>query len=66
MLRFEGVDHAAMVFVDGTRVAEHEGVFLPFEVDVTEHVASGAEHLLAVVILPAPRRVSRRSDRRAG
>ena len=49
MLSFEGVDHAATVFVDGERVTEHEGVFVPFDVSVP-----AGEHLLAVVVHPAP------------
>ena len=49
MVEFEGVDHAATVFVDGARVAEHEGMFLPFAIQVEP-----GEHLLAVVVHPAP------------
>lgn len=48
-VRFEGVDHAATVFVDGDQVAEHEGMFTPFEVQVP-----AGEHLLAVVVHAAP------------
>jgi beta-mannosidase len=50
VLEFAGVDHAATVFVDGEEVASHEGAFTPFRV----HVGPG-EHLLAVVVHPAPR-----------
>jgi beta-mannosidase len=39
--------------VDGRRLARHEGVFVPFDVDLSEF-ADGAEHLLAVVVHPAP------------
>ncbi|HZT91308.1 MAG TPA: glycoside hydrolase family 2 TIM barrel-domain containing protein [Gaiellaceae bacterium] len=54
LLRFGGVDHACTVLLDGEVVAEHEGMFTPFEVGV--HVrADGREHLLAVVVHPAPR-----------
>ena len=49
VIRFEGVDHAATVFVDGQEVAEHEGAFTPFEVELDE-----GEHALAVVVHPAP------------
>ena len=48
-LRFDGVDHEATVFVDGEEAARHTGAFTPFEVDVPE-----GEHLLAVVVHPAP------------
>jgi beta-mannosidase len=48
-LELPGVDHAATVFVDGEQVAHHEGAFTPFTVDV-----GPGEHLLAVVVHPAP------------
>jgi len=48
-IRFDGVDYAATVFVDGEEAASHEGLFAPFEVDLAE-----GEHLLAVVVHPAP------------
>jgi hypothetical protein len=48
-LRFHGIDHAATVFLDGEQVAEHASTFRPLEVPV-----DGGEHLLAVVIHPAP------------
>ena len=49
VLRFDGVDHAATVFLDGEEVASHEGAFTPFEVEVPP-----GEHLLTVVVHPAP------------
>lgn len=49
VLEFGGVDYAATVFVDGVEAAHHEGMFTPFEVGV-----SAGEHLLAVVVHPAP------------
>ncbi|HEX3805943.1 MAG TPA: glycoside hydrolase family 2 TIM barrel-domain containing protein, partial [Gaiellaceae bacterium] len=52
-LRFEGVDFACTVLVDGREVAAHEGLFAPFDVDVSVF-ADGAEHLLAVVVHPSP------------
>jgi beta-mannosidase len=52
-LRFGGVDYACTVLVDGREVARHEGLFRPFDVDLTE-VADGGRHLLAVVVHPAP------------
>ena len=54
VLRFQGVDHDATVLVDGREVARHSGMFLPFEVDVTDAVADGGSHLLAVAVHPAP------------
>ncbi|GHH75943.1 beta-mannosidase [Streptomyces sulfonofaciens] len=54
VLRFEGVDHEATVLVDGAEVARHTGMFVPFEVDVTDVLADGGSHLLAVAVHPAP------------
>jgi beta-mannosidase len=54
VLRFGGVDYAATVLVDGTVVARHEGMFTPFDVDVTAGLQDGGEHLLAVVVHAAP------------
>jgi beta-mannosidase len=53
-LWFEGVDFRATVVVDGEPVATHEGMFVPFEVDVSAALGSGGQHLLAVVVHPAP------------
>jgi beta-mannosidase len=41
------------VVVDGRELARHESMFRSFDVDVSEF-ADGAEHLLAVVVEPAP------------
>ena len=54
ILRFDGVDHECTVLVDGEEVARHVGMFTSFDVDVSAY-ADGAEHLLAVVVHPAPR-----------
>jgi beta-mannosidase len=53
VVRFEGVDYACTVLVDGHELARNEGLFRPFEVDVGSF-ADGEEHLLAVVVHPAP------------
>jgi beta-mannosidase len=53
LLRFAGVDHTCTVLVDGDVVAEHAGMFAPFDVDVRAY-ADGRERLLAVVVHPAP------------
>jgi beta-mannosidase len=52
-LRFDGVDYACTVLVDGRELARHGSMFRPFDVDVSTF-ADGAEHLLAVVVHPAP------------
>jgi beta-mannosidase len=53
-LRFDGVDHGARVYVDGALVARHEGMFVPFEVDIGEQLRREGEHFLAVLVEPAP------------
>jgi beta-mannosidase len=49
VVRFEGVDHAATVFLDGDEAARHEGAFTAFDVAVP-----AGEHQLAVVVHAAP------------
>jgi beta-glucuronidase len=49
MLRFGSVTHRAVVWVDGTHVAEHEGGYTPFEADVTDVVDPGAQHRITVL-----------------
>ena len=46
VLDFDGVDHSASVFQDGEQVCEHEGGFMPFQVDVTPLVGAGGSRML--------------------
>jgi len=48
LLHFDGAMNVADVYLDGTRVGGHLGGYLPFVVDITPHVVSGANHVLAV------------------
>ncbi|MFZ1933280.1 MAG: glycoside hydrolase family 2 TIM barrel-domain containing protein [Thermoguttaceae bacterium] len=48
-LRFDGVYSGAEVWVNGHRLAYHEGGFTPFEIDVTDAVHAG-ENLLALKV----------------
>lgn len=41
LLHFEAVDHACAVYVNGMRVGEHEGGYLPFCFDVTDALEVG-------------------------
>ncbi len=41
LLHCNAVDHAATVWVDGHRVADHEGGYTPFTADITDAVAPG-------------------------
>ena len=50
VLRFGSATHRAVVWVDSTQVAEHEGGYTPFEADVTDVVRPGAAHRVTVVV----------------
>jgi beta-mannosidase len=52
-LEFDGIDHAASVYLDGERIARHEGMFVPLVVEVSGRLGRG-EHSLSVVVDPAP------------
>ena len=46
---FEGVMIAATVFVNGKQVKEeHRGGYVPFSIDITDHVNFGSDNVLAV------------------
>lgn len=53
-LVFEGVDHAATVLIDGEVLAHHEGSLSAFVIDATDALRAPGDHLLAVVVHPAP------------
>ncbi|MFE9751167.1 sugar-binding domain-containing protein [Saccharothrix saharensis] len=48
LLEFEGVRQAATVFVNGMQVGLYENGVAPFGFDITDHVVSGAENVIAV------------------
>lgn len=50
VLRFDAATHRAVVWVNDTLVAEHEGGYTPFEADLTEVVAPGDEARITVVV----------------
>ena len=47
-LRFGAVDDRADVWVNGTKVAEHDGGYTPFEADVTDALNDGGENLVVI------------------
>lgn len=54
-LRFKAVDYIAEVFVNGIFVGRHEGLFAPFEFDITDTLrAEGRQLLLVRVINDSP------------
>jgi beta-galactosidase len=48
LLRFEGAMNVAEVWLDGERLAQHLGGYLPFTLDLSDRVRPGADHVLAV------------------
>lgn len=50
VLRFDAVNFEATVFWNGVRITVHSGGLLPFEADVTDHVAWGAANTLHVLV----------------
>ncbi len=48
ILHLDSVDYRATVWIDGNLVGAHEGGHVPFEIDVTDALAEGDEHLLVV------------------
>jgi beta-mannosidase len=53
-LCFQGVDFGSQVFLDGEPLGRHEGMFDPFEFEVSGRLRPGARHELAVIVEPAP------------
>lgn len=53
-LRFDGVDYACAVYLNGQSLGEHEGMFTPFEFDVSSHLRYGNENILMVLVLHKP------------
>ncbi|MCR2801781.1 glycoside hydrolase family 2 TIM barrel-domain containing protein [Microbacterium sp. zg-Y818] len=54
ILRFDAVNHHARVELNGTLIGEHEGAWLPFELDATSALCGGA-NLLRVTVSYPPR-----------
>lgn len=49
-LHFEAVDYIAKVYLNGNFIGAHEGLFAPFEFDVTDEVLPDAENVLLVQV----------------
>ena len=48
VLHFAGVSYRATVYLNGHKIASHEGSFTPFEVDVTDFLSSDGKNFLVV------------------
>lgn len=51
-LQFETVEGNAEVFVNGKEVRRHEGMFVPFEADITDALTPDGEQVVAVRVTP--------------
>ncbi|MCD2136398.1 beta-glucuronidase [Salinicoccus halitifaciens] len=49
ILRFGSVTHHAEVYLNGKKITQHKGGFLPFEVAVNEHLENGQNRLTVAV-----------------
>ena len=49
-VRVDAATHSGVVFVNGQKVAEHVGGYMPFEADITDLVAAGEEALLTIAV----------------
>lgn len=49
-LRFEAATHRATVYVNGNRLFFHEGGFLPFQVNITDHVKYNSNNQVVVML----------------
>lgn len=50
LIRFGAATHRAVVYVNGTKITEHQGGFLPFVVEVTDHVTFDSYNKLVVKV----------------
>jgi beta-mannosidase len=53
-LRFDGVDYACSVYLNGKKLGKHEGMFTPFEFDITRRVHFAQPNNLIVVVEHKP------------
>lgn len=53
LLHLDGVDYACSVYVNGSKVAEHEGAYLPFEMDIAHLLREEGNELLVCVYDPS-------------
>ena len=50
MLRCDAVSHYAKIYLNGELICEHEGGFLPFEVEITDKLQDGCDNLLTIAV----------------
>ena len=64
ILHFEAVDYACACYVNGVRVGEHVGGYLPFSFDVTEALRAGENELALCVFDPSDEGVQLRGKQK--
>ncbi len=50
VLRCAAVTHFARIYLNGELICEHQGGFLPFEVEIGAHLKSGEDNLLTIAV----------------
>ena len=50
MLRCDAVSHYTKIYLNGELICEHEGGFLPFEVEITDKLQDGCDNLLTIAV----------------
>lgn len=53
-LVFKGIDYHAHICLNGERIGEHEGMYAPCVLDITDRVRPGEENHLVVILENAP------------
>lgn len=68
LLHFGAADQTATVYVNGHKVGEHIGGYLPFSFDITAHIHDGENHLRVEVTDPLDRDLpyGKQTDNRGG
>lgn len=64
ILHFEAVDWACSVWVNGSKVAEHTGGYMPFSCDITDALRDGANVLRVQVFDPSEKGTQLRGKQR--
>jgi beta-glucuronidase len=49
-VRVDSATHSGVVFVNGVKVAEHSGGYMPFSADITQHATAGQELVLTIAV----------------
>jgi len=53
-LTFKGIDYSAQIYLNGKKLGNHEGMYLPFEAIINDYVDVEKENILVCVLEHAP------------